>query len=86
MASNAEVAAKLLRDAAKFFLSIGEQNPSIQAAMEANAKTFHVIAGLVETDPQGECMIADPLPDEEAKAGTGPDGGGPPDGDGAPDG
>ena len=63
MATNAEVAAKLLRDAAGFFLSVGEQNPPIQEAMEANAKTFHAVAGLVETDPEGECLIADPLPD-----------------------
>lgn len=63
MATNAEVAAKLLRDAAGFFVSVGQQNPPIKDAMAANAKTFESVAALLESDPQGECVLADPAPD-----------------------
>ena len=60
MPNHAEVAAKLLRDAAKFFQAVGEQNPEIAEEMKINAKTFNSVAGLVETDPQGECLFVDP--------------------------
>ena len=55
MPSNAEVAAKLLRDAAGFFEEVARQNPEIRPEMEMNAKTFAAISELVRTDPQGEC-------------------------------
>jgi len=67
MPSNAEVAAKLLRDAAGFFISIGQQNPDINPDMEINAKTFRGIAALVESDPEGECLYVDPIRVEDAK-------------------
>jgi len=63
MVTNAEVAAKLLRDAAGFFVSVGEQNPPIQEAMAANARTFESVATLVESDPEGECLLAAPAED-----------------------
>ncbi|MDX1400740.1 MAG: hypothetical protein R3245_02365 [Kiloniellales bacterium] len=59
MPSHAEVAAKLLRDAANFFLAVGEQNPELSEEMKINAKTFHTVAGLVETDPEGDCLFVD---------------------------
>ena len=61
MPSNAEVAAKLLRDAASFFIAVGQQNPDLTAEMEINAKTFRGIAALVERDPEGECLYVDPV-------------------------
>ena len=64
MATNAQVAAKLLRDAAEFFRSVAEQNPPVQEALEDNAKTFRVIAELVEADPTGDCPITDPAKDD----------------------
>ena len=66
MPSNAEVAAKLLRDAASFFISVGRQNPDINSDMEINAKTFRGIAALVESDPEGECLYVDPVKPEDA--------------------
>lgn len=62
MPSHAEVAAKLLRDAALFFLAVGDQNPEITEEMQVNAKTFRAVAHLVETDPQGQCTFVDPAP------------------------
>ena len=61
MPSNAQVAAKLMRDAAGFFIEIAQQNPSIGKVMEQNAKTFITIAELVEQDPGGECVYLDPI-------------------------
>lgn len=54
MATHAELAAKLLRDAAGFFKSVGEQNPAMTEQLELNANVFREIADLVETDPNGE--------------------------------
>lgn len=54
MATHATLAAQLLRDAAQFFKTIGEQNDPIKAQMEENAAVFEQVANLVETDPTGE--------------------------------
>ena len=70
MPSHAEVAAKLLRDAAGFFQTVGEQNPSLKPQMDENANVFTQVAGLVESDPNGE------LQTEEPPAGGGDAGGG----------
>jgi hypothetical protein len=51
--SNAQLAARLLRDAAKFFRTVGEQNPTLQDAMTENAAIFEDVAALVEVDPTG---------------------------------
>ncbi len=53
MPSHAQLAARLLRDAAKFFRSIGEQNANLTAQMEENAGVFEQVATLVEQDPNG---------------------------------
>ena len=54
MATHAELAARLLRDAAQFFRTIGEQNEPLQDQMQENASVFEQVAGLVEADPMGE--------------------------------
>lgn len=57
MISHAQLAAKLLRDAAVFFRTIGEQNPPLKPQMEENASVFEQVADLVEHQPNG--MISD---------------------------
>ncbi|WP_338445428.1 hypothetical protein V5F89_09585 [Pelagerythrobacter marensis] len=54
MATNAHLAAKLLRDASGFFRNVGEQNPPLQQQMEDNAQVYDQVAELVESDPNGE--------------------------------
>lgn len=54
MASNAEIAANLLRAAAKFFRDVAEQNPEIHDQMNTNAETYETVADLVHNDPTGE--------------------------------
>ncbi|MEM9469191.1 MAG: hypothetical protein AAF988_03425 [Pseudomonadota bacterium] len=53
MPSHAELAAKLLRDAAAFFTTIAEQNPPLKDQMDENADVFQQVADLVEKDPNG---------------------------------
>lgn len=53
MPSHAELAAKLLRDAAAFFKTISEQNPPLKDQMDENADVFEQVADLVEKDPMG---------------------------------
>ena len=54
MPTHAQLAARLLRDAAAFFRTIGEQNEPLNIQMEENASVFEQVADLVEQDPQGE--------------------------------
>lgn len=58
MPSHAELAAKLLRDAAAFFKTIAEQNPPLKDQMAENADVFEQVADLVEQNPTGQ--IEDP--------------------------
>ena len=53
MATYAELGARLLRDAAVFFLTIGEQNEPLKEQMIENARVFEQIAQLLEDDPTG---------------------------------
>ena len=53
MTTNAQLAARLLRDAAKFFRTVAEQNPTLNDAMTENAAIFEDVASLVELDPNG---------------------------------
>lgn len=57
MTTNAQLAAQLLRGAADFFRSVGEQNPAIQDQMGANAETYDLVAGWVETEPTEESPV-----------------------------
>jgi hypothetical protein len=59
MATNAEIAAKLLRDAATFFRHVGEQNDPIKDQMDSNAQAYDTIAELVETQPTAEFDLID---------------------------
>lgn len=54
MATHAELAARLLRDAAIFFRTVADQNPALKDAMSENAQVFDDVAALVEADPLGE--------------------------------
>ena len=59
MATNAEIAAKLLRHAATFFRHVGEQNDPIKDQMDSNAQAYDTIAELVETEPTAEFDLID---------------------------
>ncbi len=54
MPSNAKLAAKLLRDAAVFFRSVGEQNAELSEQMRSNADTYDMVAEWVEKDAGAE--------------------------------
>ncbi len=56
--THAELAARLLRDAAEFFISVGIENPILKEQMDENARVFNGVADMVQTDPTGV------LPDE----------------------
>jgi hypothetical protein len=58
MPTHSQLAAQLLRDAAAFFQTIGEQNEPLRVQMMENAAVFSEVAMLVENDPNGE--IANP--------------------------
>lgn len=53
MTTHAQIAARLLRDAASFFRTLAEQNPALMEAMTENASIFEDVAALVENDPLG---------------------------------
>jgi hypothetical protein len=53
MPTHAQLAARLLRDAASFFRTVGEQNPPLKDQMNENAEVFEGVAALVEKDPTG---------------------------------
>lgn len=53
MPTHAQLAARLLRDAALLMRTLGEQNPSLNQQMQENAGIFDQVATLVETDPNG---------------------------------
>ena len=54
MPTNAELAAKLLRNAAEFFRSVAEQNSELDEQMRSNADTYDRVAEWVEKDANGE--------------------------------
>ncbi len=49
--THAELAARLLRDAAAFFRTLSEQNPPLAEQMLENSAVFEQVASLVESDP-----------------------------------
>lgn len=57
MATHAQLAAKLLRDAASFFRTIGDQNPPLKQQLDENADVFEGVANLVEKDPTGAVKL-----------------------------
>lgn len=61
MATHAELAINLLRNAAVFFRDLGVQNPELKEQMDVNASTYDAVADMMEQDPNGEM----PMPGEE---------------------
>ena len=60
MPTNAELAAKMLRDASMFFRQVGEQNPPVAGQVNQDAEVYDQVAQLVESDPTGEVPTQDP--------------------------
>jgi hypothetical protein len=54
MPTHAELASKLLFDAAEFFLTLGEQNPPLMDQMQENADVFRQMAAILAEQPQGQ--------------------------------
>ena len=63
MATYAQVSARMLRDAAKFFRNVGAQNETLREQMDDNATVYEQIADLVENNPLGQIDLGDALPD-----------------------
>ena len=63
MATYAQVSARMLRDAAKFFRNVGAQNEALCEQMDDNATVYEQIADLVENNPLGEIDLGDAPPD-----------------------
>jgi hypothetical protein len=59
MATYAQLAAKLLRDAATFFRNVGAQNEPLKEQMNDNASVYDQVADLVEKNPMGVLDIGD---------------------------
>ncbi len=57
MATHAQVAAKLLHDAATFFRNVGDQNEALKEQMHDNAKVYDQVADLLEKNPLGVLNI-----------------------------
>jgi hypothetical protein len=60
MTTHAQLAARLLRDAAEFFQHLAKDNPDMADAMTENAQMYAQVADLVEQNPTGV------LPEPEA--------------------
>lgn len=54
MPTHAELASKLLADAATFFRTLADQNEELKEQMTENANVFEQMSGLVAQDPQGQ--------------------------------
>ena len=54
MPTHAELASKLLIDAAEFFLTLGEQNEPLKDQMDENANVFQQMASLLAQEPKGK--------------------------------
>lgn len=67
MATYAQIAARLLRDAATFFRNVGAQNEPLREQMVDNAAVYDQVADLLEKQPLGELNLedgpADPRPE-----------------------
>ena len=59
MATHAQIAGKLLRDAATFFRNVGDQNEPLREQMYDNATVYDQVAQLLEANPLGEIDLDD---------------------------
>jgi hypothetical protein len=57
MATHAQVAGRLLRDAAKFFRNVAAQNEHLREQLNDNARVYDEVAQLVEADPMGQIDV-----------------------------
>lgn len=57
MATHAQIAADLLRNAAIFFRDIGKQNEDLKEQMEVNARTYDAVAKMLDEDPHAEMPL-----------------------------
>ena len=55
--THADLAVKLLRDAAGFFRNVGEQNPGLETQMNDNADVYEQVADLLSEDPLGHIEL-----------------------------
>lgn len=53
MPTHAELASRLLNDAAEFFVTLGDQNLPLKDQMVENASVFQQMADILTHDPQG---------------------------------
>ncbi|HEX5665370.1 MAG TPA: hypothetical protein VFX71_00920, partial [Hyphomicrobium sp.] len=53
MATHAQIAARLLRDAATFFRNVAMQNEPLRDQLNDNAAVYDQVADLVESNPEG---------------------------------
>jgi len=60
MATHAQVAGRLLRDAATFFRNVAAQNEHLREQLNDNAKVYDEVAQLIEADPTGEIDLNEP--------------------------
>lgn len=51
-----DVAAQALREAARFYRMVGEQNPGVQDNLSQAAVTFETLADRLEDDPTGDVL------------------------------
>jgi len=64
MATHAELAINLLRNAAVFFRDIGAQNSDLKEQMDVNARTYDAVAEMMEKDPNGEMPMPTDAPQD----------------------
>lgn len=57
MATHAQIAADLLRNAATFFRDLGGENAELREQMEVNARTYDTVADMVEKTPMNEMVV-----------------------------
>jgi len=65
MATHAELAINLLRNAAVFFRDIGAQNPDLKEQMDVNARTYDAVAEMMEKDPNGKMPMPADAPSSD---------------------
>lgn len=58
--THAQLAGRLLRDAASFFKHLADENPTLYDAMQDNAEIYEQAAELIEQSPNGEIELEDP--------------------------
>ena len=69
MPTHAEMAAKLLKESAKFYRAVGSDNPNLNESMESMANACDTVASLVEKDPTGELSIESFQEEDSEQAG-----------------